>query len=294
MKKLLAFLLCIFFSCALWSQEKYEFKGTLQVNTSEIPYEVHILIHSDSVTAYSITWKGLKYEYITKLNIEIDTSAYPASVTIIETSNIKTSYQEPNSNFCFVRGQFRVENIGDKSKMLGKFVGYTSEQELCGEGVLKLWSDKLFPPMRPKTLIDSTPSSIKHPDTTIQSIAAGSLDTLHQGYLTSDQIYTYKTSSRSLRIQFSDFSNPDGDSIAVYLNNKKISDDVRLSKKQLLLSVPLNSTGIDTIKIRILSEGEVSPNTSQFNLYDDGKMKFYNFLINAKRENEIILLVLRE
>ncbi len=321
MKKAFLF---IFFSavglCAS-AQETFDFVGYLNTENSNIPFEIHITFGQDTVTGYSVTWKGLLYETVTKLDLEVDTTGEYSTVKLLETSNIRTRYSETNTEFCFVTGSYRVRNEDGKSLIDGVFTAKNASGRPCPGGTVRLWSDKLFPPRRatasqnassqeeltdttstpptetpeptPETQPDTSPITSRTKASKLASTKV-SLDTVRQGYLTADNVYQYKTSSRTLRLQFSDFSNPDGDSLTVYVNNRKVYDNVRLTPLQNDLSIPLSSTGVDTVKIKILNEGEISPNTSQFNFFDDGEMRFYNFLVNGKKDDEIILLILKK
>ncbi len=317
------------------SQETFDFIGHVTSDGSKIPFELHITFERQEVTGYSVTWKGMLYETITKLDLEVDTTGDFATLKFMETSEIQTRFRDANREFCYLRGKYIVHNEDGKSVIKGTYQADNAQGESCGPGSLELWSDEPFPPRKPaeepepqeaqvetvaqepepqdlevQNLAEETPlaeeadmpsdtledNAIASTDTALEDVSSynsNTLDTVREGFLVASNTYTYTTNSGTLRLQFADFSNPDGDSISVYINDKALANNVMLDPNLKDVLVPLTSTGTDTIKVRILNEGRVSPNTSFFNFFDDGEQKYYNFMINGLKDEELILLIFK-
>jgi hypothetical protein len=78
----------------------------------------------------------------------------------------------------------------------------------------------------------------------------------------------FKTKSGYVRIVCRDFGEFDGDKVSVYLNDQLIKDEVllELSSKQITINLV---KGFNKIQFQALNEGYASPNTAEFEMFDD-------------------------
>ena len=78
----------------------------------------------------------------------------------------------------------------------------------------------------------------------------------------------FKTKSNYVRIVCRDFGEFDGDKVSVYLNDVLINGEVLLeiSSKQIIINL---SKGFNKIQFLALNEGYSSPNTAEFEMFDD-------------------------
>ncbi|PKB15584.1 hypothetical protein [Flavobacterium sp. 5] len=87
-------------------------------------------------------------------------------------------------------------------------------------------------------------------------------------YRRNQYLGSFKTKTFASTVRFRDAAFVDGDKIKIYLNDKVIEAEVRLDgtfKEFKINLVP----GINKIDFEALNEGFASPNTAQFEVYDD-------------------------
>jgi hypothetical protein len=87
-------------------------------------------------------------------------------------------------------------------------------------------------------------------------------------YRRNQYLGSFKTKTFTSSIRFRDAAFVDGDMIKIYLNDKVIEPEVTLDgtfKEFKINLVP----GINKIDFEALNEGSASPNTAQFEVYDD-------------------------
>lgn len=87
-------------------------------------------------------------------------------------------------------------------------------------------------------------------------------------YKQNQYLGSFKTSSISSTIRYRDAAFLDGDKVRVWVNHKIIESEVLLDSdfKDFVLKL---EKGINRIDIEALNEGFASPNTAQFEIYDD-------------------------
>ncbi|MEO8240295.1 MAG: hypothetical protein ABI576_19480 [Flavobacterium sp.] len=78
----------------------------------------------------------------------------------------------------------------------------------------------------------------------------------------------FKTKSFTSTIRYRDAAFVDGDKIKVYLNDKIIEPEVSLVGEFKEFKIKLTE-GINKIDFEALNEGSASPNTAEFQVYDD-------------------------
>lgn len=87
-------------------------------------------------------------------------------------------------------------------------------------------------------------------------------------YRKNQYLGSFKTTSMTSKIRYRDAAFVDGDKIKVYLNNKIIEPEVVLNGDFKGFEIKLEK-GVNRIDIEALNEGFASPNTAEFEVYDD-------------------------
>lgn len=87
-------------------------------------------------------------------------------------------------------------------------------------------------------------------------------------YRKNQYLGSFKTKTFTSTIRFRDAAFVDGDKIKIYLNDKVIQPEVTLSGEFQGFKITLVN-GINKIDFEALNEGISSPNTAQFEVYDD-------------------------
>nr|WP_315198399.1 hypothetical protein [uncultured Flavobacterium sp.] len=87
-------------------------------------------------------------------------------------------------------------------------------------------------------------------------------------YRQNQYLGSFKTKTFTSTVRFRDAAFVDGDKIKVYLNDKMIQPEVSLSGEFQGFKITLVD-GINKIDFEALNEGFASPNTAQFEVYDD-------------------------
>lgn len=91
-------------------------------------------------------------------------------------------------------------------------------------------------------------------------------------YRRNQNLGNFKTTSLTSKIRYRDAAYVDGDKIRVYLNDKVIEYEVVLDGEFKGFEIKLEK-GINKIDFEALNEGSASPNTAEFQVYDDkGKL----------------------
>ncbi|MBX9808387.1 MAG: hypothetical protein K2X95_11390 [Flavobacteriaceae bacterium] len=87
-------------------------------------------------------------------------------------------------------------------------------------------------------------------------------------YRRNQYLGSFKTKSFTSTIRYRDAAFVDGDKIRVYLNDKIIEPEVVLDGAFQGFKIPLVD-GVNKIDFEALNEGFASPNTAEFQVYDD-------------------------
>jgi hypothetical protein len=87
-------------------------------------------------------------------------------------------------------------------------------------------------------------------------------------YRRNQYLGSFKTKSFTSTIRYRDAAFVDGDKIRVYLNDKIIEPEVVLDGTFKGFKIPLVD-GVNKIDFEALNEGFASPNTAEFQVYDD-------------------------
>lgn len=100
-----------------------------------------------------------------------------------------------------------------------------------------------------------------------------------------------RTKSKSAQIKFWDHGKIDNDIISIYLNGKKIVDNVKLSGIKEEISIELNDEQ-NYFVFHAENLGEIPPNTASFEIEHDGKTE--NVVLNGDLNHSDAILFIRE
>ncbi|GAA4271641.1 hypothetical protein U6A24_13730 [Aquimarina gracilis] len=87
-------------------------------------------------------------------------------------------------------------------------------------------------------------------------------------YLVDQFLGNFKSGAKFVMLLYRDHGSIDGDLVRIFLNNDVIRGNAYLSGSFKSIKINLVK-GFNTIDIQALNEGEASPNTAEFQLYDD-------------------------
>lgn len=103
----------------------------------------------------------------------------------------------------------------------------------------------------------------------------------------------FKTKSFTSTIRYRDAAFVDGDKIKVHLNDKVIEPEVGLDGEFKGFKITL-AEGMNKIDFEALNEGFASPNTAQFEVYDDKGAVIYSSQWNVGTGYKATILLLKE
>lgn len=112
-------------------------------------------------------------------------------------------------------------------------------------------------------------------------------------YRRNQYLGSFKTKTITSSIRFRDAAFVDGDKIKIYLNDKVIEPEVRLDGTFKELKIDL-VPGINKIDFEALNEGSASPNTAQFEVYDDKGTAITNQPWNVGTGYKATIVLVRE
>ena len=78
----------------------------------------------------------------------------------------------------------------------------------------------------------------------------------------------YKCSTATAKFALKDFGEPDGDVVRIWLNGDVVIDAITLESSYREIKLNLRE-GENILVIEALNEGMVSPNTTQFSIFND-------------------------
>ncbi len=79
---------------------------------------------------------------------------------------------------------------------------------------------------------------------------------------------SFRTQSKHVKIICRDFQYPDGDRVTIYINDVPIIQNIVLRQSYQVFTIPLE-VGINKIAFRALNQGTSAPNTAAFKVYSD-------------------------
>jgi len=82
---------------------------------------------------------------------------------------------------------------------------------------------------------------------------------------------SFRTESKTVRIICRDYQYPDGDRVTIYVNDIPVVVNIVLQQNYQSFTIPL-TIGINKIVIKALNQGTSGPNTAAFKVYNDAGM----------------------
>lgn len=288
-KMLKLFFTLLFINC--YSQEKYEYFGTVKLNGSDksvITYRLVFLENNGSVKGYSVTDLGGNNE--TKNAISGSYNKKTKELNFKEESILYTKSTFNEDMFCFINFSGKVKLFENSTKLDGNFNGLYKNKKKCIDGTLTLMgSAKLY------KLLDKMNNAIqksKRVDPVIKEKVnpKNILDSLKVNNLLKDQNLNIFVKSSSLELEIWDAKKEDGDMINVYNNDKLVlSNYVILNKKKKIIVNVEN--GKNVFNIEALNEGDMKPNTATIQLTD--KERTFELISNLKKGEKASITIIK-
>jgi hypothetical protein len=95
------------------------------------------------------------------------------------------------------------------------------------------------------------------------------VDKTFKKFKTTQNLGTFESNTKYIRIEYRDFGLVDGDRVRVFLNEKEIDGNVHLDGLFYTIHIKLEEKGYNKIDIQAINQGYVGPNTAEFVVYDD-------------------------
>jgi hypothetical protein len=121
-----------------------------------------------------------------------------------------------------------------------------------------------MPPLKDETILKINPDDLYKnnilykPEANVEGIF----------YRRNEYLGSYVTNTSNATVRYRDAAFVDGDKIRVYLNDKVIETEVNLDSEFQGFKIDLVK-GINKIDFEALNEGSASPNTAEFQVFDD-------------------------
>jgi len=112
-------------------------------------------------------------------------------------------------------------------------------------------------------------------------------------YRQNQYLGSIKTKSLTSKVRYRDAAFLDGDYIRVFLNNKVIVPEVVLEGDYKEFEIKLEK-GVNRIDIEALNEGFASPNTAEFEVYDDKGMAVMVDQWNVGKGYKASIIIIKE
>ena len=95
------------------------------------------------------------------------------------------------------------------------------------------------------------------------------VDKTYKSFKTTQNLGTFESNTKFIRIEYKDFGLVDGDRVRVFLNEREVDSNVHLDGLFYTLHIKLDEKGYNKIDIQAINQGYVGPNTAEFVVYDD-------------------------
>lgn len=276
-------LLIIFAARPAVAQKERVLKGNVMMGgVSNISYYIYFKVRNNRITGYSITQNPGTGPL--KASLDGRFSQDGQVMELRETGSLDRDADV--SYFCFFDAQLRLTERDDKKIWSGTFSSYSPTGQPC-EGGLMTFIDVtdsqpqppaekqpdpvvVAPPPKPDT---PPPPPAPKPvlavvDTAVKSVLR-TVDTTGLKPL-------YNWNSETVGIDIWDGWDNDGDRVDVLVDGKLVLENITLSAERRHFSFPLPASGIITVSIKILAEGNVPPGTPRLVLHDGAESRELN------------------
>ncbi len=265
MKKTRAVLVLLLFASTLSAQiQKHKFSGVLSPESME-PIQLKLEFEVDE-------FNQLKGTSITdpdgpNRTVSLIQGSYNGfELSFRELNNVETKADEQHTNFCFITASGLTISQGrGKVQVSGKFDGKLPSGEHCAKGKISLFEENLKTKKQEPNRSDlgniDTKENSKPEKSKENNPKRKLIKPAHEVLNYGDREEVRWTSS-SCSLYLSDTFKNDGDSINVIFNGREILNKVCLETTKLKINLQLIS-GTNSIIIKAINEGSISPNTVQ-------------------------------
>ncbi len=264
----------------------YEFIGTLQLSNNElISYKLNFKeLANGKIEGNSIT--DIYGDDRTKSVIKGSINFKEQKISFVETANLSTKSKANESDFCYlIVKNAKFKTAKGKTILQGKFSGKLPNGTVCANGTLYLISTNYLQQLENTYL---TADKIKNADTlSMLKEKIGTIkDRADKNTLKSNEVLSLNWSSNEVILEIWDGEQEDLDEIQVYINDKKIVDQLVLKRQKKVLIIPLNEK-VSSIKIIGINEGLSAPCTANI-ILRDGSTSTSVVSVLKKGENNTI------
>lgn len=247
---------------------QYNYTGTLKTAGQTIKFELHYDINAKRVVnGYSLTGKGTKDE--TKSRIKGRFNKKTNSIFFYETVVLSSRAKYENLNFCLLTGTLYQKKKGNEVTLKGNFLGFIrGTKKKCASGKISLKGKE-------QIITKPKPQLIK-----------AKIDTLYSN-ISAKKIIDYKWLAKTIDLAVWDDYNADGDVLTIYFNGQKIVNNYTLKKTKKAISLSLDPTRKNIIKIVANAEGKAPPNTARLTL-SDGKIQ-RDLITHIKKDQTVYI-----
>lgn len=288
MKRISILFLIIFVSITAYSQNKneYEFVGTLQLPNNEIiSYKLNFKeLSSGKLEGFSLT--DIYGSDRTKSVVVGNLNSSLQKISFKETSNISTKSSSNEKDFCYVNVEnAKMKTVRGKTIIQGAFTGRFADGKKCVNGFIYLVSTNYLEKLE-KDFLNA--NKIKNADTLnmLKEKVSTLKDRAEKNILKSKETLNINWTSNEIILEVWDGEQEDQDEIGIYINDKKIVDQLTLKRQKKIIIVPLDEK-VSVIKITGINEGLSAPCTANI-LLKDGAVTTPIITVLKKGESTIV------
>lgn len=229
---------------------KFSYTGTIVVDEKLLSFNIYFNKKKGIVNGYSLTNIGNQNETKSKL-----TGIYfksDKSYQLIETGIIQTKSKIDTNSFCFIKMQLFEKGKFRNKRLEGDFTASLKNDSVCAEG-------KVF--LMPKNKIEKKLEKIR------KNLSTSEYKNENTAILKSGDDHSIYCKNQKIKIEITDVDLEDGDKIELKINDIIILDNYTTTKIKKTITYKLIKEET-YIKIKSISDGKSSPNTSAVKIID--------------------------
>lgn len=229
---------------------KFSYTGTIVVDEKLLSFNIYFNKKKGIVNGYSLTNIGNQNETKSKL-----TGIYfksDKSYQLIETGIIQTKSKIDTNSFCFIKMQLFEKGKFRNKRLEGDFTASLKNDSVCAEG-------KVF--LMPKNKIEKKLEKIR------KNLSTSEYKNENTAILKSGDDHSIYCKNQKIKIEITDVDLEDGDKIELKINDIIILDNYTTTKIKKTITYKLINEET-YIKIKSISDGKSSPNTSAVKIID--------------------------
>lgn len=280
----------LIFTVTMFSQEKFDYIGTVLLNgdmKTMISYRLVFTVQNGITSGYSVSDLGGPHE--TKNDIKGLYNYSTKEFSFKEEGILYTKSPLSDDMFCFINFTGKVKLINQNSKLEGDFKGLFKNKQKCIDGKLVLiGSDNLYKKLNK---LNNKIQKTKRfsPEVKAKANPIALLDSLKVNKLIKEQTLTIFAESKKVDLEIWDNGKEDGDVINVYQNDELILRNYSVSTKKKIISVNLVKKNV--FKIVAVNEGTIAPNTAMIRLVDGDRT--FEVLSDLKKNESASITILK-